>query len=176
VPALWRFHAVHPSREHRDWLAASRVHPVDPTFIRCCGVLPGFFFGFTKETFGVLLAPDALLAIVNHANVRWRFGRLAGLVANRHFPSAAIPRRYGSDESMAQNHLAQLAAPFRPPNLPAAPPACRARRRDRPAAVVRPAAPGKTHGARPPHFPLPLRNFASCVPTHDRYRPAHSPT
>ena len=41
---------------------------------------------------------------------------------------------------------------------------------------IRPAAPGKTHGAGPPHFPLPLRNFASCVPTRDRYGPAHSPT
>lgn len=74
---------------------------------------------------------------------------------------------------MAQNYLAQLAAPFR---TPSAQTACRARRRDRPAAAVRPAAPGKTHGAGPPHFPLPLRNFASCVPTRDRYGPAHSPT
>jgi hypothetical protein len=54
-------------------------------------------------------------------------------------------------------------------------PADRSPRRDRPAALVRPAAPGKTHGAGPPHFPPPLRNFASCVPTRDRYGPAHSP-
>lgn len=153
VPALWRFHAVHHSSEHLDWLAASRVHPVDQTFIRCCGVLPVFFLGFTKETFGVLLAFDALLALFIHANVRWRFGWLEWLVATPafhhwhhandgpaaanknfsgllpavdwlfgtiHLPRAAMPRRYGIDEPMSQNYLAQLAAPFRTPPTDAA--------------------------------------------------------
>lgn len=80
-PVLWRFHAVHHSSEHLDWLAASRVHPVDQTFIRLCGILPVYLLGFTKATFGFLIAVDGLIAIFIHANVRWRFGWLEWLVA-----------------------------------------------------------------------------------------------
>ena len=156
VPALWRLHAVHHSSAHLDWLAASRVHPLDQTFIRCCGILPVFFLGFTKETFGVLLAFDALLAIFIHANVRWRFGWLEWFVATPafhhwhhandgpatanknfsgllpcvdwlfgtiHLPPAAMPQRYGIDESVSPNYFTQLAAPFRPPGPTAPPPA-----------------------------------------------------
>lgn len=85
VPALWRFHAVHHSSEHLDWLAASRVHPIDQTFIRVCGILPVYLLGFTKETFGFLIALEGLLAIFIHANVRWRFGWLEWLVATPAF-------------------------------------------------------------------------------------------
>ena len=81
VPFLWRFHAVHHSSEHLDWVAASRLHPFDQTFIRVCGILPVYLLGFTKETFGFLLAVDGLLAIFIHANVRFRFGPLEWLVA-----------------------------------------------------------------------------------------------
>lgn len=80
VPFLWRFHAVHHSSEHLDWLAASRVHPIDQTFIRCCGIIPVYLLGFTKETFGFLVVFGGLLAIFVHANVRWRFGWLEWLV------------------------------------------------------------------------------------------------
>lgn len=82
VPFLWRFHAVHHSSEHLDWLAAARVHPVDQTFIRLCGILPVYFLGFTAATFGFLIAIDGLLAIFIHANVRLRFGWLEWLVAS----------------------------------------------------------------------------------------------
>lgn len=81
VPFLWRFHAVHHSSEQLDWVAASRVHPLDQTFIRVCGILPVYLLGFTKETFGALIGLEALLAIFIHANVRWRFGWLEWLVA-----------------------------------------------------------------------------------------------
>ncbi len=81
VPLLWRFHAVHHSSEHLDWAAASRLHPIDQTFIRICGIIPVYLLGFTKETFGFLIALDALLAIFIHANVRLRFGPLEWLVA-----------------------------------------------------------------------------------------------
>lgn len=81
VPWLWRFHAVHHSSEHLDWLAAVRVHPLDQTFIRVCGIIPVYLLGFTKETFGFLIAIDALLAIFIHANIRWRFGWLEWCVA-----------------------------------------------------------------------------------------------
>ena len=85
VPALWRFHAVHHSSEQMDWLAASRVHPIDQAFIRVCGIIPVYLLGFTQETFGFLIALDASIAIFIHANVRWRFGWLEWLVATPAF-------------------------------------------------------------------------------------------
>ncbi len=85
VPLLWRFHAVHHSSAQLDWVAASRLHPVDQTFIRVCGILPVCLLGFTKGTFGGLLALEGLLAIFIHANVRWRFGWLEWLVATPAF-------------------------------------------------------------------------------------------
>jgi sterol desaturase/sphingolipid hydroxylase (fatty acid hydroxylase superfamily) len=85
VPWLWRFHAVHHSSEHLDWLAAARVHPVDQTFIRTCGIVPVFLLGFTREHFAVLLAFGGLLAIFIHANVKWRFGWLEWLIATPAF-------------------------------------------------------------------------------------------
>jgi sterol desaturase/sphingolipid hydroxylase (fatty acid hydroxylase superfamily) len=85
VPFLWRFHAVHHSSEQLDWMAASRVHPLDQTFIRVCGILPVYLLGFTKETFGALIVFEGLLAIFIHANVKWRFGWLEWLVATPAF-------------------------------------------------------------------------------------------
>lgn len=85
VPLLWRFHAVHHSSEHLDWVAAGRLHPFDQTFIRGCGILPVYLLGFRKETFGALIAFEGLLAIFIHANVRWRFGWLEWLVATPAF-------------------------------------------------------------------------------------------
>lgn len=85
LPFLWRFHAVHHSSEHLDWVAASRLHPLDQTFIRVCGILPVYLLGFSKETFGALIAFEGLLAIFIHANVRWRFGWLEWLIATPAF-------------------------------------------------------------------------------------------
>ncbi len=85
VPFLWRFHAVHHSSEHLDWAAASRLHPLDQTFVRICGVLPVYLLGFSKETFGALIAFEGLLAIFIHANVQWRFGWLEWIVATPAF-------------------------------------------------------------------------------------------
>ena len=49
------------------------------------GILPVYLLGFTKETFGALIAFEGLLAIFIHANVRWRFGWLEWLVATPAF-------------------------------------------------------------------------------------------
>jgi len=85
IPFLWKFHAVHHSSEHMDWLAAARVHPIDQTFIRTCGIIPVYLLGFQKEHFAVLLVFAGFLAIFIHANVRWRYGWLEWLIATPPF-------------------------------------------------------------------------------------------
>jgi sterol desaturase/sphingolipid hydroxylase (fatty acid hydroxylase superfamily) len=85
VPLLWRFHAIHHSSEQLDWLASARVHPIDTAFIRSCAVVPLFALGFTRATFGPLLALFTLQALLVHANVRWTFGPLRYVVATPQF-------------------------------------------------------------------------------------------
>ena len=50
---MWRFHSVHHSPEHMDWVSGFRVHPFDGVVIA-----PAFFFllgaGFGAEVAGVL--------------------------------------------------------------------------------------------------------------------------
>ena len=33
IPLLWRFHSIHHSAEHLDWMAAHREHPLDLSLI-----------------------------------------------------------------------------------------------------------------------------------------------
>lgn len=83
VPFLWRFHAVHHSPEHIDWLVNTRAHPFDLAFNRLCALVPTYVLGLSQPAAGGLdLAPLLVLVIGNawgffvHANVRWRFGWL----------------------------------------------------------------------------------------------------
>ena len=40
VPWLWRFHSIHHSIEELDWLAATRVHPVDQILTKGVSLVP----------------------------------------------------------------------------------------------------------------------------------------
>jgi sterol desaturase/sphingolipid hydroxylase (fatty acid hydroxylase superfamily) len=92
LPILWRFHAIHHSAEHLDYLVNTRAHPIDMVFTRFCGLVPLYIFGLASPTSGsgsriamivVLLA--TLWGFFIHANVRWRFGPLEWLVATPAF-------------------------------------------------------------------------------------------
>src|ERR1700679_2694791 len=52
IPLLWRFHAVHHSPTHVDWLVNSRGHPVDFMFTRLCGFFPIYALGLSNPTSG----------------------------------------------------------------------------------------------------------------------------
>ena len=72
VPELWRFHSIHHSPEHLDWVSGFRVHPFDFALIA-----PGFIFliaaGFNPETSGIIAVIQLISGIFFHANVNWRF-------------------------------------------------------------------------------------------------------
>jgi len=88
---LWRFHVIHHSPTHVDWLVNTRAHPVDLVFTRMCGLVPLFLFGLAQTTQGPNAMPALLTSVmlfwsyVIHANVRWRFGWLEYLVATPAF-------------------------------------------------------------------------------------------
>jgi sterol desaturase/sphingolipid hydroxylase (fatty acid hydroxylase superfamily) len=76
VGFLWRFHAVHHSAEHLDWLAAHREHPLDTVYTVGLINLPAFILGFPLETIAGLIAFRGIWAIYIHSNVRLPIGPL----------------------------------------------------------------------------------------------------
>ncbi len=70
VGFLWRFHKVHHSAEHLDWLAAHREHPLDSVYTIGIINLPAFILGFPFETLAGLIAFRGMWAIYIHSNVR----------------------------------------------------------------------------------------------------------
>jgi sterol desaturase/sphingolipid hydroxylase (fatty acid hydroxylase superfamily) len=79
-PLLWRFHSIHHSAEHLDWLAAHREHPVDTIYTLSIINLPVFLLGFSVESLAALVAFRGLWAIYIHSNVRLPLGPLRMLL------------------------------------------------------------------------------------------------
>jgi sterol desaturase/sphingolipid hydroxylase (fatty acid hydroxylase superfamily) len=80
VGFLWRFHKVHHSAEHLDWLAAHREHPLDSIYTVGLINLPAFILGFPLETIAGLIAFRGIWAIYIHSNVRLPLGPLRVLI------------------------------------------------------------------------------------------------
>lgn len=72
IPILWKFHSIHHSTEHMDWVSGFRAHPFDGTLI-----VPAIFFlfaaGFSNEQVGFLAIFQIVFGLFLHANVRFRF-------------------------------------------------------------------------------------------------------
>jgi sterol desaturase/sphingolipid hydroxylase (fatty acid hydroxylase superfamily) len=88
---LWRFHKIHHSPTHVDWLVNTRAHPVDLVFTRLCGLALLFATGLAQTSGGDNAMPllwtlfSLVWSFFIHANVRWRFGWLEYLIATPAF-------------------------------------------------------------------------------------------
>jgi sterol desaturase/sphingolipid hydroxylase (fatty acid hydroxylase superfamily) len=80
VGFLWRFHKVHHSAEHLDWLAAHREHPLDTIYTVGLINFPAFVLGFPLSTLAGFIAFRGLWAIYIHSNVRLPIGPLKALI------------------------------------------------------------------------------------------------
>jgi sterol desaturase/sphingolipid hydroxylase (fatty acid hydroxylase superfamily) len=76
VPYLWRFHAVHHSSRHMDWLAGSRIHVVEIVLTRSAVLLPLIVLGFAPEAINAYVILVGLQAVLAHANLGLNFGWL----------------------------------------------------------------------------------------------------
>lgn len=92
IPFLWRFHAIHHSAAHVDFLVNTRAHPVDMVFTRLSGLIPLYALGLAAPRPGsasliavVFLLLGTVWGFFIHANVRWRFGFLEWLIATPGF-------------------------------------------------------------------------------------------
>jgi sterol desaturase/sphingolipid hydroxylase (fatty acid hydroxylase superfamily) len=81
IPLLWRFHAVHHSAEHVDFLVNTRAHPVDMVFTRLCGLTLLYATGLASPVGpnpglvpAVVLLVGSAWSFFIHANLRWRLG------------------------------------------------------------------------------------------------------
>jgi sterol desaturase/sphingolipid hydroxylase (fatty acid hydroxylase superfamily) len=142
VGFLWRFHSIHHSAEHLDWLAAHREHPIDTIYTMGLINLPVFLLGFPVETLAGLLAFRGMWAIYIHSNVRLPIGPLRMLIGapelhhwhhdrDRHAGNYANisplmdilfgtyscpdhePSAFGLDQPIAKGYVGQLLHPFR---------------------------------------------------------------
>jgi sterol desaturase/sphingolipid hydroxylase (fatty acid hydroxylase superfamily) len=92
IPLLWRFHAIHHSATHLDFLVNSRAHPVDMIFTRLCGVSLLYATGLASAVGPnptlvplVVLFISSLWSYFIHANLRVRLGPLEELIASPAF-------------------------------------------------------------------------------------------
>lgn len=104
VPWLWRFHAVHHSARHLDWLAAHREHPVDGLLTQLAINLPGLLLGVDLAMLGGLIAFRGLWAIFIHSNVRLPLGPLRVL-----FGAPELHHWHHLETAHTQHNFANLA-------------------------------------------------------------------
>jgi sterol desaturase/sphingolipid hydroxylase (fatty acid hydroxylase superfamily) len=143
IPVLWRFHKVHHSAVHLDWLAAHREHPLDSICTIACINLPAFIFGFPLETLAGFIAFRGIWAVYIHSNVRLPFPFLRKIIGapelhhwhhdlNRNAGNYANisplmdvvfgtytcpdkePESFGIEEEFPQHYAKQMLYPFMP--------------------------------------------------------------
>lgn len=85
VPFLWRFHAVHHSSEHLDWLATYRVHPVDQVLNSTLIALPAIVLGFSPIPVIAYAIIYRLHAPLLHSNVNFDLGPFGWILTSPRF-------------------------------------------------------------------------------------------
>jgi sterol desaturase/sphingolipid hydroxylase (fatty acid hydroxylase superfamily) len=109
IPFLWRFHSIHHSAEHVDFLVNSRAHPLDMVWGRFCGLVPMYVLGLGGPIGPAGSQVPIIVGLIGvvwgffiHANVRWRFGPLEWLISTpafhhwHHTLDGPINRNYAS--------------------------------------------------------------------------------
>ena len=82
VDFLWRFHKVHHSSKHLDWLAAYREHPMDSIYTIGLINLPAFILGFSLESLAVVVVFRGVWAIYIHSNVKFSLGFIKKIIGS----------------------------------------------------------------------------------------------
>ncbi|MES2694285.1 MAG: sterol desaturase family protein [Verrucomicrobiota bacterium] len=72
IPWLWRFHAVHHSAQHMDWMAGARMHFLEILVLRSTTVIPMFVLGFSSAAMNAYIFLVYLYSTFVHANLGWR--------------------------------------------------------------------------------------------------------
>ena len=85
IPALWRFHAVHHSAQHMDWLAGARMHFIEIVILRSVTAIPMFSFGFDPVAIQTYILLVYVYSSFLHSNIGWSFGPVERFLATPRF-------------------------------------------------------------------------------------------
>ena len=85
VPALWRFHAVHHSAQHLDWLAGARMHFIEIVILRSVTAIPMFSFGFDPTAIQTYILLVYVYSSFLHSNIGCNFGPAERFLATPRF-------------------------------------------------------------------------------------------
>jgi len=79
--AMWRFHAIHHSSEHLDWISSARFHPVNvilgSALVEACLLLAGF----SPLALAFLGPFNIVMNAFVHANLNWTLGPFRYVIA-----------------------------------------------------------------------------------------------
>jgi sterol desaturase/sphingolipid hydroxylase (fatty acid hydroxylase superfamily) len=142
VPVLWRFHAIHHSSEHVDWLANARFHPVDQVIGRIGTLAILSVLGLSESVFLLYwLVISPAHSVFVHSNIKLRFPVLRQMISTPEyhhwhhakttkdtnyarfpiidrlfgtfdFPTNRRPSEYGTDTQIPSSYWRQISAPF----------------------------------------------------------------
>jgi sterol desaturase/sphingolipid hydroxylase (fatty acid hydroxylase superfamily) len=79
---LWKFHAIHHSSEHVDWLSSARFHPVNIILYSTSMNAIVFMLGFSPTAFGELFLFNVIYSPLVHANLNWNYGPFRYILAS----------------------------------------------------------------------------------------------
>jgi len=83
--SLWRFHAIHHASQKLDWMASTRLHPLNELVSRLATTMPLVFLGFNLVALGSVASAFTFYAIFLHADVPWSYGPLKYVIASPRF-------------------------------------------------------------------------------------------
>lgn len=144
---LWRFHKVHHTAIRLDWLAAFREHPLDNIYTRVIVNLPALLFGFSLESISFIVLFRGVWGNFIHSNTSFGLGPLKYFLGSPRlhhwhhdfernsqcnfanlmplmdvffgtfYDPGKMPKRYGIDDPMPHNYLAQIFLPLIPEDV-----------------------------------------------------------
>ena len=144
IELLWRFHRVHHTAHHLDWMAAYREHPLDNIYTRVVENLPALLLGFPMETIAGFVYFRGLWGLFIHSNVNITMGPLAYVIGSprlhhwhhdrnnkdgcnfanlsplmdllfgTYYDPGKEPEEYGIQEQVNRSYWRQLVDPFVP--------------------------------------------------------------
>ena len=71
---LWRYHAVHHSSQHLEWVSSSRFHPIDFVLHGVLADVVMLLLGIPPEVLAWLMPFTVGMSALVHANLNWDFG------------------------------------------------------------------------------------------------------
>lgn len=71
---MWKFHAIHHSPPHVDWLSTYRFHPINTWLSFTLVDSMMLVIGFSPEAVGLMAGVNMIYSAMVHANLNWTFG------------------------------------------------------------------------------------------------------